>query len=100
MLNTKAWRDAWTDILSFQQGICETYTVVYQPVPTTDGEPRYIPVETPLDLMQKIEKYQAFLKDLRDELIEDVKLVEQTVIDPLSELKVSKSLPGSLLQHG
>jgi hypothetical protein len=56
-------------------------------VPTTDGEPRYIPVETPLDLMQKIEKYQAFLKDLRDELIEDVKLVEQTVIDPLSELK-------------
>lgn len=85
LTNTKAWKDAWTDILVFQTQTAASYESIYQNAP---GESNSESAETPLELLEKIGSLHNVLDDLRVELAQDLKLLETIVIEPLSDIKV------------
>ncbi|KAF8460326.1 hypothetical protein BDZ91DRAFT_739567 [Kalaharituber pfeilii] len=87
LLNTKAWRDAWSDIISFQTGSSESYVTVYQPIPASEDNTNYEPAETPPEVMQRVEKFGSLVKELRLELLEEIKLMERAVVEPLMDTK-------------
>ena len=62
---------------------------LYEPIPVPDGSARHEPVATPRDVMERMEAFVRIMQELRIDLLEEVKLVEKTVVDPLTDIKVS-----------
>lgn len=62
---------------------------LYEPIPAPDGSARHEPVITPRDVMERTEAFVRIMQELRTDLLEEVKLVEKTVVDPLTDIKVS-----------
>ncbi|RPB24338.1 hypothetical protein L211DRAFT_193221 [Terfezia boudieri ATCC MYA-4762] len=87
LANTKAWRDGWSDIITFQYGLSEGYVTLYEPIPMPDGSARRVPVATSRDVMERTEAFVKIMQELKADLLEEVKLVEKTVVDPLTDIK-------------
>ena len=45
-------------------------------------------METPPEIMERTERFSAYIKELKDELVEEVKLIDTIVVDPLLDIKV------------
>lgn len=84
----KAWRDGWADITGFQEGTAETYVTLYEPIPEPAGSEGHDPVETPPEVMQRVQSFKSAMKGLRQQLLEEITLAETTVVDPLTDIKV------------
>lgn len=49
----------------------------------------YEPAVTPRDVMERTEAYVKITQELKTDLLDEVKLVEKTVVDPLTDIQVS-----------
>ena len=87
----KAWRDGWADITGFQEGTAESYTTLYEPIPEPPGSERHDPVETPPEVMQRVQRFAVVVKELRQQLLEEIALAETAVVSPLTDIKVGYS---------
>lgn len=54
-----------------------------------EGSEGFEPVDTPPETMQRVERLARITQELRQDIIEEVKLVEKTVVDPLTDILVS-----------
>lgn len=88
MEHTKAWRDAWSDILINQVNLADSFHDVYKAIPMP-GDSEIIPVETPVSTLRRVAKLHATQNDLRSDMIEEVEKVDRMLIERLSEAKVS-----------
>lgn len=60
---------------------------LYEPIPMPDGSARRVPVATSRDVMERTEAFVKIMQELKADLLEEVKLVEKTVVDPLTDIK-------------
>ena len=85
---SKAWRDAWRDILITQQRLIHSFQVMYEPfVASDDTYTSYEPVMTPRDIMQRTTKLSRNYEELKTDLLEEVNMVDTRIIRPAIEAK-------------
>lgn len=87
MEQTKAWRDAWSDILINQVNLADSFHEVYKSIPMP-GDSEVTPVETPIPILRRVAKLHAAQNDLRADMIEEVEKVDRMLIERLGEVKV------------
>ena len=94
----KAYRDTWSDILTFQYDASEALANLYKPIePVSDPEMRNVPTETPARYMQKCLGLQKLYSDLKSDLQTEVGLIETKLMRPCGEARESlKGLQGTL----
>ncbi|KAG9245908.1 hypothetical protein BJ878DRAFT_533579 [Calycina marina] len=84
---SKAWRDAWVSILTFQMNTLTTYEELYnQIVGTSDGH-RDDPSLTSRDLLERASTLKATYTDLKTELLGEVIMMDARVIRPVMDAK-------------
>ncbi|GAD97367.1 SH3 domain containing protein [Paecilomyces variotii No. 5] len=86
--SSKAWRDAWTSILTYQSRLVTEFEGLYAPVVgssegTTDREPYPTPEKTLVRTTKLREEYE----DLRKDLMGVVNSVDDRMIRPASQAK-------------
>ena len=84
----KAWRDAWTDILTVQQRVIYDFQELYAPiVEANENYEGHIPKETPRPTMMRTVKLQQAYMELKNDLLEEVNLMDTRIIRPAMEAK-------------
>ena len=85
---SKAWRDAWRDILGTQQRLVHGFMTMYSPIIGANEEhSRHEPVITPPNIMERTIRLQTAYDDLRTDLLEEVSLVDSRIIKPAQDAK-------------
>ncbi|KAL8962912.1 MAG: hypothetical protein Q9183_005082, partial [Haloplaca sp. 2 TL-2023] len=86
--HSKAWRDAWTDILTVQQRLAYGFQDLYSPIveSSEDYEGRGA-VETPRSTMMRAVKLQQAYAELKTDLLEEVNMVDTRIIKPAMEAR-------------
>lgn len=88
MEHTKAWRDAWTDILVTQVNLTDSFHDVYKPIPMP-GDSKIEPLETPISTLRRVAKLHAAQNDLKTDMMEEIEKVDRLLVERLTEAKVS-----------
>lgn len=84
---SKAWRDAWVNILTVQLGTVACFEELYQPIlGSTDGHGRE-PVYTDPSQVERTAKLKEAYKELKTDLLEEVNLMDARIIRPATEAK-------------
>lgn len=90
---SKAWRDAWTDILKYQSNLTHELEVIYQPIVAhskdADFQPSHVPAETPRLQMQRVSNLVAQYSELKNDMLEEVKAMDDRIIRPAQDARVS-----------
>ncbi|KAL8648541.1 MAG: hypothetical protein Q9226_005949 [Calogaya cf. arnoldii] len=85
---SKAWRDAWTDILTVQQRLCYGFQDMYSPiVESNENYEGHGARETPRSTMLRTVKLQQAYADLKTDLLDEVNLVDTRIIKPAMDAK-------------
>jgi hypothetical protein len=86
---TKAWRDSWRDILASQHRLVCEFHGIYEPIigAGKDHTSAHQAVLTPEPILQRTVKLQAAYLELKNELLEEVNLVEQRIILPATNAR-------------
>lgn len=85
---SKAWRDAWRDILGTQQRLLSGFQSIYSPiVGADDSYAGHEPLNTNARIMGRTTKLQSLYVDLRNDLLEEVDLAEIRIIKPATQAK-------------
>ena len=87
MEHTKAWRDAWSDILHVQTRIADSFYDVYQTIPRT-GDTATPPEPTPPQVMGRVELMRTSHRELSDDMMIEVDKVEGMLVRPMLECRV------------
>lgn len=85
--STKAWRDAWVAILTYQGRLVQEFEAVYAPIVGSSEAAKYPPVETPAATLEKVSRLNQEFESLRTDLLVDVNGVEDRMIRPLQQAK-------------
>ncbi|RDW66875.1 hypothetical protein BP5796_09624 [Coleophoma crateriformis] len=84
---SKAWRDAWVNILTVQLGTVMCFEELYQPIlGSTDGHGRE-PVYTDPSQMERTTKLKEAYTELKTDLLEEVNMMDARIIKPATEAK-------------
>ncbi|KAL8687139.1 MAG: hypothetical protein Q9218_006604 [Villophora microphyllina] len=85
---SKAWRDAWTDILTVQQRLAYDFQEIYSPIvessETYEGSGA---TETPKPTMMRTVKLQQAYAELKTDLLEEVNGVDTRILRPAMDAK-------------
>ncbi|KAI4252335.1 MAG: hypothetical protein LQ352_004342 [Teloschistes flavicans] len=85
---SKAWRDAWTDILTVQQRLAYDFQDIYSPIvessETYEGRGA---TETPKAILMRTVKLQQAYAELKTDLLEEVNGVDTRIIRPATEAR-------------
>ena len=85
---SKAWRDAWRDILGTQQRLMSGFQSIYSPiVGADDSYTGHEPLNTNARLMGRTTKLEELYIHLRNDLLEEVDLAETRIIQPATQAK-------------
>jgi len=84
---SKSWRDAWVSILSSQLGTVSCFDEIYQPIVGTSDAHRDDPVMTPQYQVDRTQKLKEVYTELKQELLEEVMMMESRVTRPATEAK-------------
>lgn len=86
--STKAWRDAWVSIATFQSRMADEFDGLYAPIlGSSETETRHIPEETPPALLSRTNNLRREFDDLRGELVQELSAVEQRMSQPAEQAK-------------
>ncbi|EPS34699.1 hypothetical protein PDE_09663 [Penicillium oxalicum 114-2] len=86
--STKAWRDAWVSIATFQSRLADEFDGLYAPiVGSSETETRHTPQDTPAALLTRTSNLRREYDDLRTDLLEELKMVEQRMSQPAEQAK-------------
>lgn len=85
---SKAWRDAWVDILTVQQRLAYDFQDMYSSTgdPNERSEGHEIK-ETPRPIMMRTVKLQQAYAELKNDLLEEVNMVDTRIIKPAMDAK-------------
>jgi SH3 domain len=90
---TKAWRDSWSSILSYQHRLVNEFEGMYAPiVGAADSYHGHQPVDTPEGTMARTVRLREEYEELKKDLMEEVNMVEEKMIKPAMDAKDSLSL--------
>ncbi|KAI9832776.1 MAG: hypothetical protein M1819_003996 [Sarea resinae] len=83
---TKAWRDAWSNILTIQYNLANEFNAIYNPVVGTSEsgalhEP-HGPVPTPQENLARTSDLREAYEELRHELLAEVNMVDARILQP------------------
>ncbi|KAL8987266.1 MAG: hypothetical protein Q9177_003505 [Variospora cf. flavescens] len=85
---SKAWRDAWIDILTAQQRLAYDFQEMYAPiVGSSDDTNGHEGKETPRTTMMRAVKLQQSHAELKNDLLEEVNMVDSRIIRPAMDAK-------------
>ncbi|KAJ5688970.1 hypothetical protein N7462_003362 [Penicillium macrosclerotiorum] len=86
--STKAWRDAWISIATFQSRMADEFDGLYAPIAgSSETPPRHIPVETDPAMLARTNKFRRENDELRGELTQELNLVEDRMSRPAETAK-------------
>ncbi|KAL8717220.1 MAG: hypothetical protein Q9225_005517 [Loekoesia sp. 1 TL-2023] len=85
---SKAWRDAWVDILTVQQRLAYDFQDMYSPIvePNENTEGREAK-ETPRSTMMRTVKLQQTYAELKNDLLDEVNMVDTRIIKPATDAR-------------
>ncbi|KAF1812486.1 SH3 domain signaling protein [Eremomyces bilateralis CBS 781.70] len=87
---SKAWRDAWSDILMRQSAILAELEAIYKPIAAPDCSGQtHIPAETLEEQMGRTSTLKETYAELRQEMVEELQMVETRIVNPARETKES-----------
>ncbi|KAI4197798.1 MAG: hypothetical protein LQ350_005703 [Teloschistes chrysophthalmus] len=85
---SKAWRDAWSDILTVQQRLAYGFQDIYSPIvesnETYEGRGAN---ETPKPILMRTVKLQKAYADLKTDLLEEINGVDTRIIRPAMDAR-------------
>ncbi|PGH34044.1 hypothetical protein GX50_03100 [[Emmonsia] crescens] len=86
--SSKAWRDAWTSILTYQSRLVQEFESLYNPIvgSSEPSTPRP-PAETPEATLARTVRLHEAYEELRTELLTEISSVEERMIKPAMEAK-------------
>ncbi|PGH07521.1 hypothetical protein AJ79_06256 [Helicocarpus griseus UAMH5409] len=86
--SSKAWRDAWTAILTYQSRLVQEFGSIYNPIvgSSEPSTPRP-PAETPEATLARTVRLNEAYEDLRTELMMEINSVDDRMIKPAMEAK-------------
>ncbi|KAN0067068.1 hypothetical protein V8E54_014854 [Elaphomyces granulatus] len=84
----KAWRDAWSSILSTQYRLLSEFESMYTPIVGSSDPSATRPVgETPPAIMRRTRRLREEYDDLRQDLLEEVNAIDDRMIRPAMQAK-------------
>lgn len=84
----KAWRDAWSSILSTQYRLLSEFESMYTPIVGSSDPSATRPVgETPPTIMRRTHRLREEYDDLRQDLLEEVNAIDDRMIRPAMQAK-------------
>ncbi|KAL8704709.1 MAG: hypothetical protein Q9201_002133 [Fulgogasparrea decipioides] len=85
---SKAWRDAWTDILTVQQRLAYDFQEIYSPIiESNENYEGRGATETPKPTMMRTVKLQQAYAELKTDLLEEVNMVDTRIIKPAMDAR-------------
>jgi hypothetical protein len=86
--DTKAWRDAWISILTYQGRLVHEFEVLYAPIVGNSGPSNTRPSEvTPEATLARTNRLYEEYESLRKDLLEEVGAVDDRMIQPAQQVK-------------
>ncbi|KAF7713018.1 Uncharacterized protein PECH_003836 [Penicillium ucsense] len=86
--STKAWRDAWVSIATFQSRLADEFDGLYAPIlASSETETRHTPQETPKALLTRTSNLRREYDELRGDLLEELQMVERRMSQPAEQAK-------------
>ena len=85
---SKAWRDAWTDILHTQHRLVNEFQGLYSPiVGAGEGYSGIQHVETPQDALRRTMKIEQGYAALKTDLLDEVNMVDDRIVKPATDAR-------------
>ncbi|KAL4863265.1 hypothetical protein BDV12DRAFT_30276 [Aspergillus spectabilis] len=85
--STKAWRDAWSSLLTHQDRMLTEFESLYAPIVGSAEASSHTPVRTPKATLARTTKLQVEYGELKKELLEELIAVDNRMINPASQAK-------------
>lgn len=86
--STKAWRDAWSAILTYQSRLVHEFECLYAPIiGSSDPASNRPGVPTPPETLARTNKLYEEYEDLRRDLLDEVNAVDDRMIRPAQQAK-------------
>ncbi|KAK2766137.1 hypothetical protein FQN54_007653 [Arachnomyces sp. PD_36] len=85
---SKAWRDAWSSILSYQCRLVNEFDGLYAPIiGSSDSPSKHEPAITPEETVDRTKRLSDEYGELRTDLLEEVNMVDERMIKPAIEAR-------------
>ncbi|KAL4806104.1 hypothetical protein BDV18DRAFT_122303 [Aspergillus unguis] len=86
--STKAWREAWSSLLTHQDRMLTEFEGLYAPiVGSSDASTSHTPVPTPEATLARTTKLRTEYEELGQELLRDLAAIDDRMIDPAAQAK-------------
>lgn len=88
--STKAWRDAWVSILTYQGRLVHEFEEIYAPIIGSSESPSErssVPKLTPQNLLSRTSRLHEEYESLRTDLLDEVHAVDTQIINPAQKAK-------------
>lgn len=83
---SKAWRDSWISILTYQHRLVAEFEGLYAPIIGASSDYQgHQPVETPEATMSRTARLREEYEDLKRDLLDEVNLVDARMVKPATE---------------
>ncbi|KAJ5388582.1 hypothetical protein N7509_011123 [Penicillium cosmopolitanum] len=88
--STRAWRDAWVSIATFQSRMADEFDGFYAPIiGSSETDSPHRPVETDPTLLGRTNRLRKEFDELREEMIQELDVVEDRMARPADNAKGS-----------
>ncbi|KAL4884091.1 hypothetical protein BJY04DRAFT_182838 [Aspergillus karnatakaensis] len=85
--NTKAWRDAWSSLMTHQDRMLSEFETLYAPIIGAAEPTSHTPVLAPKGTLARTTKLKEEYGDLIKEFLEELTAIEDRMISPASQAK-------------
>ncbi|EEP79405.1 predicted protein [Uncinocarpus reesii 1704] len=85
--SSKAWRDAWSSILTYQARLLQEFETLYQPIVGSSEPTAHPPAITPEATLARTARLAEEYESLRTDLLEEIQNVDTRMIKPAMEAK-------------
>ncbi|OCK77449.1 hypothetical protein K432DRAFT_436517 [Lepidopterella palustris CBS 459.81] len=87
---SKAWRDAWTDILNHQLGMLDEFLIMYKPLGgKSESLTGHQPVTTPPSTLERVAKLDEAYSELKTDMLEEIRSIDSRLIAPAKSARES-----------
>jgi amphiphysin len=86
---SKAWRDAWSDILNRQSAMLAEYLNIYSPIVTAEGGEDVGHAPTPRNTLERVNVLKSHYMELKTDMLAEVAMVDKRIIEPAKDAKAS-----------
>ncbi|KAL4953068.1 hypothetical protein BDW69DRAFT_200382 [Aspergillus filifer] len=85
--STKAWRDAWSTLLTHQDRMLIEFESLYAPIIGSADPTPHVPVPTPEATLSRTAKLKEEYEDMAKDLMREISAIDDRMIDPASQAK-------------